>query len=160
MNNKLVDFKSTKVIELGSCAFRQPAAKSRCRFVHGYRLVTKITFACKELDENNWCVDFGSLKALKELLESTFDHTLCVATDDPLIDKFQELHELGGCDLREFANGVGIEKFAEFILFTADEFIKKITHHRCSVEKVELWEHEKNSAVVTLEQSKNSVKIN
>ena len=61
-----MSFNSTKIIELGSCAFRQPRAKSHCRFIHGYRLVAKFWFSCNELDENNWVVDFGSLKGLKD----------------------------------------------------------------------------------------------
>ena len=63
-------FSSTKIIELGSCAFRQPQATSHCRFVHGYRLVGKFWFGANELDENNWVVDFGSLKHLKNILQA------------------------------------------------------------------------------------------
>ena len=68
-------FKSTKIIELGSCAFRQPQAKAHCQFLHGYRLTAKFWFEANELDENNWVVDFGALKGLKQLLEKQFDHT-------------------------------------------------------------------------------------
>ena len=65
-------FKSTKNIELGSCAFRQPQAKSHCRFLHGYQLTAKFWFESDQLDENNWVVDFGALKGLKELLKNQF----------------------------------------------------------------------------------------
>ena len=61
-------FQSTKVLELGSCAFRQPrASHSHCRFVHGYKLSAKFWFEAKELDENNWVVDFGGLKDFKKI---------------------------------------------------------------------------------------------
>jgi len=86
-------FSSTKIIELGSCAFRQPQATSHCRFVHGYRLIGKFWFGANELDENNWVVDFGGLKDLKKKLEEQFDHTTVIADNDPALDSFKKLHE-------------------------------------------------------------------
>lgn len=142
-------FESTKIIELGSCAFRQwKASHSHCKFVHGYRLISKFWFGCIALDDKNWVVDFGGLDDLKNILQKQFDHTLCVAADDPLLEGFKSLHAAGGCDLR-IMDGVGIEKTAEWCLKTADEYCKNITNGRCWVEKVEVWEHEKNSAIVT-----------
>ena len=143
-------FQSTKVIELGSCAFRQPQANhSHCRFLHGYRLTAKFWFAASELDENNWVVDFGGLKGLKEKFKNQFDHTTCVAADDPALPIFKELEKAGACDLRVMANGTGVERIAEWCYDTADFFIKAATNDRCWVEKVEVFEHEDNSAVFT-----------
>ena len=140
-------FSSTKIIELGSCAFRQPQATSHCRFVHGYRLVGKFWFGANELDENNWVVDFGGLKELKKKLEYQFDHTTCIADNDPAIRAFQSLHDDGIVDLRVMEGGVGIEKFAEFCFKTADKHVKEITNNRCFAVRVEVFEHEKNSAI-------------
>lgn len=140
-------FQSTKVIELGSCAFRQPKAQSHCRFIHGYRLLSKIWFNCKELDENNWVLDFGSLKALKEELEDIFDHSLLVSVDDPHLEVFKNLSSLGVAKLVIMHGGVGIEKFAEKVFYHADVFAKNQTNNRVWVTKVEVWEHEKNSAI-------------
>jgi 6-pyruvoyltetrahydropterin/6-carboxytetrahydropterin synthase len=143
-----MSFESTKIIELGSCAFRQwRADHSHCKFIHGYRLVAKFWFCCSELDEKNWVVDFGGLKELKTILEKQFDHTLCVAADDPLLPHFTELHKNGGCDLRIMPDGVGIERTAEWCFKAADDFVRKISNNRCWVNKVEVWEHEKNSAL-------------
>jgi len=139
-------FRSTKVIELGSCAFRQPKASSHCKYLHGYRLVAKFLFGCNELDEKNWVVDFGGLKGLKNKLEDQFDHTTVISSEDPHLDTFKELHEKGIIDLR-IMDGVGIEKFAEFCYNLASSFIEDMTDGRCWVEKVEVWEHEKNSAI-------------
>lgn len=141
-------YESTKIIELGSSAFRQWRAESHCRFIHGYRLIAKFWFGCSQLDNNNWVVDFGALKDLKSLLEEVFDHKLCVASDDPHIEEFKKLHQLGVCDLKIFEGGVGIEKFTEFCFNKADLFIRDMTHNRCWVEQVEVWEHEKNSASI------------
>jgi len=139
-------FRSTKVIELGSCAFRQPKASSHCKYLHGYRLVAKFLFGCNELDKKNWVVDFGGLKGLKSKLEDQFDHTTVISSDDPHLDTFKELHEKGIIDLRVM-DGVGIEKFAEYCYNLASGFIEDMTDGRCWVEKVEVWEHEKNSAI-------------
>jgi len=137
---------STKVIELGSCCFRQPNASSHCRYLHGYRLTAKVWFKCHGLDENNWVVDFGGLKELKHLFQNHFDHTTIIAKNDPFVSVFLELCEKGVCNLR-IMEGVGIEKFAEWCYNTANAYIRQITNERCWVEKVEVWEHEKNSAM-------------
>lgn len=140
---------STKVIELGSCAFRQWRAEgTHCRFVHGYRLMAKFWFGCKTLDDRNWVVNFGGLKDLKAILQDQFDHTLCIAKDDPLVGAFRVLRDLEGCDLR-IMDGVGIEKTAEWCFNAADDFLKTRpeTQNRCWVEKVEVWEHDQNSAI-------------
>lgn len=138
---------STKIIELGSCAFRQWKATSHCKFVHGYRLIAKYWFGCAGLDDKNWVVDFGGLKELKQVLEKQFDHTLCISSDDPLLESFKALNEAGGCDLR-IMDGVGMEKFAQYCFNVGDAFIREKTVGRCWVEKVEVWEHEKNSTIV------------
>jgi len=152
-------YESTKIIELGSCAFRQwKANHSHCKFIHGYRLQAKFWFGCNELDEKNWVVDFGGLDDLKNILQKQFDHTLCVADDDPLLEGFKSLHTAGGCDLRVMQGGVGIEKTAEWCFNTANEYCLNITNGRCWVEKVEVWEHEKNSAIVT--KNDNTFKVN
>lgn len=147
-------FQSTKVIELGSTAFRQWKAKdcrsdgsSKCHLVHGYYLTAKFTFSCNKLDDKNWCLDFGSLKAFKSFLETQFDHTTCIAENDPLLSDFKALHEKGGCDLRVFKNGVGIERFAEYCLVNANAHIDELTQGRCWCSQVEVWEHNKNSAL-------------
>jgi 6-pyruvoyltetrahydropterin/6-carboxytetrahydropterin synthase len=139
-------YTSTKIIELGSCAFRQWRAKeTHCRFVHGYRLMAKFWFGCKELDHRNWCVNFGGLKELKTILQKQFDHTLCIAADDPLRGIFEDLKTAEGCDLRIMPDGVGIEKTAEWCFKAAEKFLAN--DDRVWVQKVEVWEHDQNSAI-------------
>jgi 6-pyruvoyltetrahydropterin/6-carboxytetrahydropterin synthase len=141
-------YSSTKLIELGSCAFRQwKATDTHCCKVHGYQLKAKFWFE-GELDDRNWVVNFGGLKGLKSVLQKQFDHTLCIAADDPLINIFQELHDAGGCDLR-IMSAVGIEKTAEYCFQVANTYIQKLTEARCKVTKVEVWEHDLNSAIYT-----------
>lgn len=139
-------FTSTKIIELGSCAFRQPQADSHCRFLHGYRLTAKFWFSAKHLDQNNWVVDFGGLKGLKKMMQHQFDHTTCISSTDPKMEIFMKLKEAGVCDLRVM-DGVGIEKFAEYCHIVADNYINEFTDGRCNCTKVEVFEHENNSAI-------------
>lgn len=138
---------STKVIPLGSCAFRQPFAQSHCRFIHGYRLQAKFWFTCRTLDKNNWVVDFGGLKVFKTLLEETFDHKTVVWEQDPDLDMFKEMEKRGMIELVTFKDGVGIEKFAKYCFDAANEYVEELTNGRCWCTKVEIWEHEGNSAI-------------
>ena len=117
-------YESTKVIELGSCAFRQwRATHSHCRFIHGYQLIAKFWFGGSHLDDNHWLVDFGGLKELKSVLESQFDHTLLVSEDDPELELYLEMQRRNiakltilpklGCEgladqLYKYVNGVYI----------------------------------------------------
>ena len=142
----MAKFQSTKVIDLGSCAFRQPRADSHCRFIHGYRLKAKFWFEADELDINNWVVDFGSLKPLKQQLERQFDHTLCIDTDDPMLLTFQTLSEKDIADVR-IMNGVGIEMTAKWCYDAANEHLGNGTSNGARCIKVEVWEHEGNSAI-------------
>lgn len=148
------NFQSTKVIELGSCAFRQwRATDTRCSLTHGYKLTAKFWFGASALDDRNWVVNFGGLKELKAKLNNQFDHTLTIAADDPLLPLFQQLHDAGGCDLRVMSKGVGIERAAEYCFEVADTHIRELTDNRCWVDKVEVFEHELNSAIFAPQQA-------
>jgi len=141
-------FISTKVIELGSSAFRQwRATHSHCQFVHGYQLKAKFWFGCTELDNKNWAADFGDLKDLKQELQRTFDHKLLIAADDPLLPEFKALEQKGAVLLSIFEEGVGIERAAEHCFRTASKFIREKYGNRVWVSKVEVFEHEDNSAI-------------
>lgn len=102
-----------------SCCFRQwRSSHSHCSLLHGYSIGIKLVFESETLDSRNWVMDFGGLKAFKDWSEWMFDHTLIIAEDDPHLDKFKTLAELGLnnvgglCDLR-VVKDVGCEKFAE-----------------------------------------------
>ena len=140
-------FESTKIIELGSCAFRQWRAEdTHCKYIHGYRLMAKFWFGCQGLDDKNWVINFGGLKDVKKILQEQFDHTLCIAQDDPLLEEFKQLDAKGGCVLK-IMDGVGIEKTAEWCFKTVDPMIREMSVGRCWLNKVEVWEHDLNSAI-------------
>lgn len=151
-------YQSTKIIELGSCAFRQwRATHSHCRFLHGYQLKAKLWFGASSLDDKNWCVDFGGLKELKAKLQHVFDHTTTVAADDPELETFKDLDRRGIIQLRILEKGVGIERVAETVCSIADSFIRSLTNNRCWVERVEVFEHEENSAIFTAQDTSTSI---
>jgi len=103
-------------------------------------------FGASSLDDKNWCVDFGGLKELKAKLQHVFDHTTTVAADDPELATFEELDRKGIIQLRVLEKGVGIERAAETVYSIANSYIKSLTNGRCWVDKVEVFEHEENSA--------------
>ena len=155
-----MSFKSTKVFDGFSTVFRQPTAEgTHCKFLHGYGTSFKVTFE-GELDSRNWVWDFGGMKRAegtidgmnpKEWLDYMFDHTVVLGEDDPALDKFRELQEMGVVQLR-ILPAVGAEKFAEFIYKKLNEFVQKETNGRVKITEVEFREHEKNSAIYKEDQ--------
>ena len=132
---------------MGSAAFRQwRSTHSHCQFIHGYNLTADITFEAEELDERNWVMDFGGLKDLKKTLEHTFDHKLVVASDDPQLDVIKQLEEVGVAEVIVLPGGVGCERFAEFVLKTADTFVDESTDGRVRVRSVQINENGSNFA--------------
>ena len=144
-----MQYKSTKTyghnIGLSAC-FRQPRAHSHCKFLHGYSLAFRFTFAASELDERNWVVDFGGLKPLKAWLEDTFDHKVVLDHDDPEMETFELLQQRGLAELT-LLDGVGVEKFAEHAWNFANNLVQEMTSGRCRCVEVECAEHGANSAI-------------
>jgi 6-pyruvoyltetrahydropterin/6-carboxytetrahydropterin synthase len=132
---------------MGSTAFRQWRADSHCKLIHGYRLQCKLWFTAEELDDKNWIYDFGGCKEIKNILEKQYDHTTVVAADDPELDTFKLMSEKGMIDLRIAEKGVGIERTAEWVYENANKFVTEQTNNRVRIIKVEVWEHEGNSAI-------------
>jgi len=143
-------FISTKTYghEVGlSVCFRQHKAKSHCRHLHGYALAIRLEFECDELDENNWCIDFGSLRLLKEQLELMFDHKMLVAEDDPEIERLLDFNKRDICRVR-VVQATGCEAFAKLVHDVADLWLTENKHKpRVRMRSVEVREHGANSAI-------------
>lgn len=132
-----------------SCAFRQwQATHSHCRFLHGYALAFRFTFATRTLDDRGWCVDFGSLKPLAAWLHANFDHTVLVAQDDPDLAMFQDMQARSLVQLR-LVDAVGCEAFAVQAHDWASAFLGNETSGRVVLERVEVSEHPGNTASFT-----------
>lgn len=110
-----------------SACFRQYSAKhSHCQYLHGYALAFELEFGCTDLDSRNWVIDFGGLKPVKEMLKDKFDHKLAVDQNDPLADTLVQLQSKWRlADVVLFENGVGCERFAEFVHKWVDQFLQQ-----------------------------------
>ncbi len=146
-------FRSTKSYDHNeglSCCFRQwRATHSHCRLVHGYALAFKFVFCSNELDERNWCFDFGGLKPVRAWLHDMFDHTMLVAEDDPEKAKFEGLAQAGLIDIR-LVLAVGCEAVAQLAFDKVNAIVGDQTNGRVWVESVEVREHGSNSATYSI----------
>ena len=151
----LQSFHSTKLYDGFSTVFRQwRADTTHCKFLHGYAVSFRVTFA-GELDSNNWVFDFGGLKRAKnkidgmnpkEWLDYMFDHTTIIAKDDPLMWWFTEADAEGLIQLRVLEN-TGAERFAQYLYQKLNAFVQAETDNRVRVTQVEFMENGKNSAI-------------
>lgn len=134
-------------IGLSTC-FRQWRAKSHCKFLHGYSLEVGLQFIAKDLDSNNWVIDFGGLSQIKQWLINQFDHKTLIAKDDPLLDTFKDLDTMKIIQL-EIVDKCGCEAFAELIYDGVNEWLcDKNYCSRVDLLEVEVREHAGNSAKV------------
>ena len=148
-------FQSTKLFDGFSTVFRQWKAEgTHCRFLHGYGVSFRVWFE-GELDERNWVWDFGGMKRAnghidgknpKAWMDYMFDHTTIVAEDDPKLDGFKTLDQLGIIQLR-IIPATGAEQFAKYIYEKLNTFVQEETNGRVKVAKVEFMEHNKNTAI-------------
>jgi 6-pyruvoyltetrahydropterin/6-carboxytetrahydropterin synthase len=147
-------FQSTKLFDGYSTCFRQwKADNTHCKFLHGYAVSFRVWFE-GDLDERNWVFDFGGMKrakhkihgmAPKEYFNHLLDHTTIIAEDDPYLEEFKQLDTDGIIQLRVLP-ATGCERFAEYLHTTINGFLKKETDGRVKATKVEVYEHERNSA--------------
>jgi len=147
-------FQSTKLFDGYSVCFRQwKAENTHCKFLHGYAVSFRVWFE-GELDERNWVFDFGGMKRANSTINNMspkdyfawlLDHTTIIAKDDPHLEKFKQMHELGVIQLRIMDN-TGCERLAEFLHEIINRFLKVETNGRVRATKVEVYENERNNA--------------
>jgi len=147
-------FQSSKLFDGYSTCFRQwKADNTHCKFLHGYAVSFRVWFE-GDLDERNWVFDFGGMKraeykilgmAPKDFFTHLLDHTTIIAEDDPYLEEFRQMDTDGIIQLR-ILPATGCEKFAEFLYTTINDFLRKETDGRVRAVKVEVYEHERNSA--------------
>jgi len=125
-------------------------------------------FESETLDDRNWVFDFGGLKQFKDWADTMFDHTLVIAADDPHLDFFKKMNDIGYdgmtsgvpyergaiCDLR-IVPGVGCEMFAKMCYDAMSSLLDqyKVQGGRYPVgqtvrlKSAEVFEHAGNSAI-------------
>ena len=161
-----------------SCTFRQwRSSHSHCSLLHGYSIGIKLIFESDTLDDRNWVMDFGGLKTFKSWADWMFDHTLVVAEDDPMLDRFKEMsgwssvsefdghsalvqtepyRRKGVCDLR-IVQGVGCEMFAKMCYDSMAAILEQMksdpdparypVNPSVRIKSAEVFEHGANSAI-------------
>jgi 6-pyruvoyltetrahydropterin/6-carboxytetrahydropterin synthase len=147
-------FQSTKLFDGYSTCFRQwKADGTHCKYLHGYAVSFRVWFE-GELDERNWVFDFGGMKRAKTKMNGMspkdyfaylLDHTTIVAQDDPYLPQFKQMDEDGIIQLR-ILDYIGCERFAEYLFNIINDFLIEETDGRVRATKVEVYEHERNSA--------------
>jgi 6-pyruvoyltetrahydropterin/6-carboxytetrahydropterin synthase len=152
-------YQSTKLFDNYSVAIRQwKAQHSHCQLLHGYALEFKVWFESIEpleenqLDEMNWIMDYGGFKSppigngLKDWMDDKFDHTLLIEKDDPQLETFQYLEELGLAKLT-ILDKIGAEATAKLVFDYFNERLAVTGGGRVKVVKVECWEAKRNSSI-------------
>jgi len=122
-------------------------------------------------------MDFGGLKTFKSWADWMFDHTLVVAEDDPMLDRFKEMsgwssvsefdghsalvqtepyRRKGVCDLR-IVQGVGCEMFAKMCYDSMAAILEQMksdpdparypVNPSVRIKSAEVFEHGANSAI-------------
>jgi 6-pyruvoyltetrahydropterin/6-carboxytetrahydropterin synthase len=81
----------------------------------------------------------------KDFFAHMLDHTTIVAKDDPYLETFQKMDEDGIIQLR-IMDAVGCEQFAKYLYDIINRFLDGETEGRVKAVKVEVYEHERNSA--------------
>jgi len=155
-----IEIKATKVYKNLPCGHAQYFDKNddgtpgHCAQVHGYDRSVEFTFA-GEPDEHGWIVPFGGLKPVKDFLEYYFDHVTVLPADDPRIADIPEhMTDTGGVlgTLRVLPSGVSMEMSSLFIWEHVNHYIYNMTQGRCYVERVRVYEHERNDAMVEVDR--------
>jgi hypothetical protein len=81
----------------------------------------------------------------KDYFTWLLDHTTIIAEDDPYLDKFIQMDKDKIIQLRILPY-TGCERFAQFLYSKINIFLKYETNFRVRATKVEVYEHERNSA--------------
>lgn len=150
-------YQSTKMFDNFSIAIRQwKAQHSHCSLLHGYHVKAKVWFEHvddtlpleKQLDEMNWIVDYALFgrNGLKDWMNSMFDHTTIIEEDDPQLESFKYMEELGTCKL-VVVKTIGAEAMAKLIFDKFKDVLSKTEGGRVKPVKVEFWEADKNSSI-------------
>lgn len=154
-------YQSTKKFDNYSVALRQHKAQhSHCQLLHGYALEFQVTFESVEpleenmLDEMNWIMDYGGFKdqpqgnGLKSWMNHMWDHTTLIEKDDPQLETFKYMEELGLLHLR-ILDKIGAESAAKLVFDKFNDVMSKTGGGRVKVVRVECWENKNNSSIYT-----------
>lgn len=134
-------------------AHRQPKHDGHCSLIHGHNWSFDIVFTCQILDKCGFVIDVGRLQPLKDFLTTTFDHTLLLNHEDPMVSAkdgfFDKLSS-------SYANIVlvpncGMEGLSRLVFeqgnyVLRESFAQDVAERGLMIVEVTCWEDSKNSA--------------
>lgn len=130
-----------------TCCYRNWGSSGKSRFLHGHKLHIRIIFEMITLDQDSRSIDSVDFEPIRSWLHETFDHTTCVAENDPSMGAFMRLHSSGVIDLRIMPS-VGPERFAEMTWHRIQGWLKETDLiNRMVIKTVEFKESEGFSAM-------------
>jgi 6-pyruvoyltetrahydropterin/6-carboxytetrahydropterin synthase len=133
-----------------SASFRQWAAEgTHCKYLHSYVITFRVVFNddVREIFKR----DVQERKQIQQWFKLNFDKVTFVAEDDPQIKVFERLKKDEIIKLKVLPK-IGCEMFAKYTLEELNKFLQKIGVKQHVVE-VEVFEHDKNSAIFKLNQN-------
>lgn len=133
---------------------KEDGSPGDCASLHGYDRSVHFTFA-GEPDDQGWIYPFGELKSVKNFLEYYFDHTILLPANDPRIKNISnQMLQPGGLlgTLRLLPYGVSMEMSSLFVWEHVNPYIWDTSNKRVYVSRVEIREHEKNSAFIEVNE--------
>ena len=125
-------------------AHRQHLHAGHCAHIHGHNWSITLTFACREMDENGFVVDFGDLKYLKAWIDENLDHACLFNENDPMKDAL--LKDYGQFFKPYILPNCSCEGLAQHIYEVFNPLVQTQTADRVWITEVEIEEDSKNSA--------------
>jgi len=131
-------------IESGHMLSKSP---DKCRYPHGHTRKIELIVESDALDKNDMVCDFSLLKiVLKDIVDS-FDHAMCINTNDPMYNAFKETY---GDSVIGFANAdPTAECMAKIIFDKTQDFLNRHADRKdlpyplaknVRLRRVRLWE--------------------
>lgn len=115
-----------------------------CRFVHGHNWSFTLTFACDELDDQGFVIDFGGIKFIARWIAENLDHAFLFAESDTegrkMLEAFPHLFKayiVKSCA----AEGLAVHLFDVF-----DGLIREESGGRAWLKSIRVGEDSKNFA--------------
>lgn len=136
-------------------AHRQPNHEGHCRLIHGHNWGFDIEFVARRLDACGFVVDVGQLQLVKQFLDDTFDHTLLLNYDDPLVAHPAQMGGISALAKVILVPNCGMEGLAEYVWIEVQRridsgyVVEGGADRGLSVLHVTCWEDEKNCATYT-----------
>lgn len=115
-----------------------------CRFVHGHNWSFALTFACDELDDQGFVIDFGGIKFIARWIDENLDHAFLFAESDTegrkMLAAFPHIFKayiVKNCS----AEGLAVHLFDVF-----DGLIREESNGRAWLKSIRVGEDSKNFA--------------